>query len=360
MFNHRKTADLITKAPDRVTTIIPAVGISYYDTMLPLSGFSKACASFNSFFKEPLEDKMLLTLCQAVIDDHRDQVKSILIEKPELLLMQPPLKWMIESKFTFQKFYAEPPLLMAAKRKQIEMMKLMFDCCNQSFSVDEAKRAKAAALSAWSPYSIQQHGRGEKAMLVPSHYAKLALEWVEVFSKETAPERLSEKTESTLQLLFNTLLPDEAVRLDDYRDVELLLLALYKAYDDHFNTFRNWNQRDAFCIRVIGLVQSVLPPETAMIFCEGIENVVTALSKGKERNLGERALKHLLKDETPFYRVSRHSREGLGSRFLCGIYGGRCGAAVGGAAALEFLYQAKTSILQDLCSLSRGVSLDRL
>ncbi len=66
------------------------------------------------------------------------------------------------------------------------------------------------------------------------------------------------------------LLPEQAVKLDDYFDIELLFYAVCKMYDEQFNVFADWNQRQAFCIRVMGIIQSVLPPETAKVLCEGL------------------------------------------------------------------------------------------
>jgi len=71
---------------------------------------------------------MLIKLCQAVLDDHREQARTILEKKPELLEMQLS-NMIIESKFIFQRFYDVTPLMIAAKRRQFEMMKrncLMF------------------------------------------------------------------------------------------------------------------------------------------------------------------------------------------------------------------------------------------
>jgi hypothetical protein len=74
---------------------------------------------------------------------------------------------------------------------------------------------------------------------------------------------LSEPTESALLSLLNLLVPKQAVKLDGCIDVELLFLALYKAYTSNSAIFNNnWAKQDALCIRVIGLIESVLIPET--------------------------------------------------------------------------------------------------
>ncbi len=64
-------------------------------------------------------------LMQAVIDDHRDQVRDILDAYPDLLLLGPLIK-PVESHYTWQKFYVESPLKIALIRNQVEMVKVLF------------------------------------------------------------------------------------------------------------------------------------------------------------------------------------------------------------------------------------------
>jgi hypothetical protein len=335
---NREITELITDTPNEIfTNVIPATGdFSNRDTTFAIKALSETCNPLNEFFKKPLKNRMLLTLCQAVLDDHREQARTILIAN--LNLMDALLNETIESKFTFQRFRSVSPLEIAVQRGQIKMIELMIECCEQSLSAEEAKLAKDKILSAWSKaHPAQKNAQGEEEIVIPEEYTSYVLSLINVFARETFPNgvdgELSEDTGSALSFLFNNmLLPESAVKLDDYLDVELFLLALYKGYVAHINTFQNWDQRDAFCIRVIGLVQSVLSPETAKIFCEGLDAVVTALRNGEEIKFSENALKHLFKDGTSFYRSSRGSQEGLGSKFLSGIYarGARAGNARAG------------------------------
>jgi hypothetical protein len=166
---------------------------------------------------------------------------------------------------------------------------------------------------------------------------------------------LSGETEEALKAFFNQLLPEEATRLDDYLDPELLLYAAYAGYHNNFHTFQNWEQRDAFCIRVIGLAQSVLSPETAKIFCEGLYYVVT-----ENRKISACAASLKFKDGLPFYRLDRELLSGLGFDHLIGAWGAPFGGRVllgfagararAVAAELGDLCQTKTSSLQNLCS----------
>src|SRR3990167_5366754 len=63
---------------------------------------------------------------------------------------------------------------------------------------------------------------------------------------------------------------------------------------------------------MIGLAQSVLSPETAKIFCEGLYSVVE-----EKRAISARAGALKLLDDELFYRLSRDSRSGLGFEYLC-------------------------------------------
>jgi hypothetical protein len=136
---------------------------------------------------------------------------------------------------------------------------------------------------------------------------------------------LSDKSEFAIKRLFDQLLcPKKAVKLDNHIDVELLLLAVYKAYEDNFNRFQNWQQQDAFCMRVIGLIQSVLTPETAKMFCEGIFDVAKSIGPTRaitEVRISDLAKQYKVRGRESFYHSSRDSQRGLGFEFLCGSLG---------------------------------------
>ncbi|HEY5236248.1 MAG TPA: hypothetical protein VIJ14_08735, partial [Rhabdochlamydiaceae bacterium] len=150
---------------------------------------------------------------------------------------------------------------------------------------------------------------------------------------------LSLETELALSSLFNILLPKKAVKLDDYLDVELLLLAIIKAFQNNFPEFNDWDQRCILCIRLIGLILSVSIPETAEIFCESLHDVATALKEGKEIEISEPAKLHKMKNtylertDVGFYRSARESRFGLGFDFSCGMHGQMCFMRTGEAEA---------------------------
>ena len=263
---------------------------------------------------------------------------------PELLLLDPQYSFTIESKLTWQTFYAENPLKMAAKRKQINMIECLLHYYRNLKPITKVvDDAIAESLSAWKCYEMQKNVNGIDEIIIPPEYTSYLESLVEVISRETFPygrlskdnNKLSEETEFALSTLLNILIPKKAVKLDDYLDVELFLLAAYKVYRDE-NVLKDENKWDAFCIRVIGLILSVLPPETAEIWCESLNKVVDAITAKKEIKISDDAHNHKLKDGSSFYRFCRDSRVGQGFDFLTDIFGAalgrrrvRCGRAGG-------------------------------
>lgn len=277
----------------------------------------------SSVIEQKIHARLMPIFLQAVIDDNRMKISELLDKNPELLLVKALRGIEIESQYTWLKIDAEneDALSIAAKRKQIKMIELLLPYYDKLEQTEEVIKAKADALSAWKAYEMQKNEEtDEDEIVIPREYADYAQSLIKVFKEETFPNgvkgKFSEKTEDALKLLFDILLPKKATKLDDYIDPELLLLALYKAYRDQFRTFQNWEQRDAFCVRMIGLAQSVLSPETAKIFCEGLYYVVE-----ENRGISARAKALKLLDGESFYRASRESLTGLGFEFLCSGHG---------------------------------------
>ena len=312
-----------------------------YTTVTTL--LSQTTKGFRGLFKSDLGEQATKKLCQAVIDDDRRMVKRILDSRPDVLLVDPPKNFMIESQLTWQRWITEKPAVMAAKLNQVEMLKIilpyydkLLDAAKNEPEKEGIKNAKTEAIAAWRKHPTQKNAQGEEEIIIPAEYSDYIKSLIDTFSQENFPNgndqygygKLSANTESALLELFNKLLPEKAVKLDDYVDVELLLLAAYKTYWDHFNTFKNWEQRDAFAIRVVGLILTALSPEKAKIYCEGLDNVVEALKAGKETKISEQASSHKLKSGESFYRSALDSKEGQGFSFLTGIFGsGRVGGS---------------------------------
>lgn len=287
----------------------------------------QTCRLAHALFQLPLNESAYKILAQAVIDDDRKTIKKLLDSNPSLVFYTPSKGIEIESQLTWQRFYlTENVLTIAAKRKQIGVLEFLHSYCDQikpTNNIDTAA-ARTEALSTWTLYEMQTNEKGEEEIVIPKDYADYAQELIDVFKKETFPGgKLSDDTEVALVSLFDRLLPEQAQKLDYYFDPELLLLAVYRAYRDNFTLFNyNWNQLTAFCIRVIGLIQSVQTPGTAKMICEGLDDVVSAEEKGIKKEISPRAMEHKLKGGQSFYRSSRDSLTGLSSDYFVGIYWG--------------------------------------
>lgn len=319
----------ITDLPKDIFTNAIAEVASEKEVDSILRALSRSNKHFYRIFQETLFQKVTRAFLEAVIDDDCSTLKRIMDAKPDLLLSEPPCDVVIESKLTWQRFYAEKPAIMAAKRKQSKTFTLLLSYYDKLPQTDEVMNAKVEVIAAWSFYEINKNANGKDEIIIPEKYISFAKLLIDVFREELFANveneygygMLSEKTEDALAMLFNRILPEQSVKLDDYVDVEMLLLATYKVYFDHIDTFRNWNQRYAFGNRVIGLLQSVQTPETAKIFCEGINSVVTAIKKREKKEISDPARAHRLKSGEAFYRSSRPSKKGPGYDSMCGIFG---------------------------------------
>ncbi len=189
---------------------------------------------------------------------------------------------------------------------------------------------KNAGIAEWKEY--QTNAQGE--IQIPAEYQAIIEDLVKVFESETIPtgtkdfRTMSPNIETAMEVLYNRLLPDfkeddiskrQVIGKQNHLDIELLLYAAYKAFDTHFDSLKT-RGREAYCIRVIGILQNFLPPETAKIFCAGLYYVL-----GENREVDERAAGLYLQDGTTlFYSGSDFAHQkGLGFEFLiCGEWRG--------------------------------------
>ena len=110
---------------------------------------SKVCISLFTTFKK-FNEIPLIELLQSIVDDDSKAVERILKIKPFLLFEEPKKNLVLESKLTGQKFYAEKPAVMAAKRKQINMLTLLLSYYDKLEQTEGLRKSKVDALSAWS------------------------------------------------------------------------------------------------------------------------------------------------------------------------------------------------------------------
>lgn len=277
--------------------------------------------------------KLMPEFLQAVVDENEEEVKELLAAFPKLLILEPPKDLVIESKLTWQKFYAEKALTMAAKRKQFKMFELLFSYFDQLKQDDDVQDAKKEGIDAWKAYDCGCDNE-TVYVLIPDEYIAEVKALIRPIEREMFPNgtevgsRLSDDTESVLEKLLDKLAPKQAAKLNDYLDVELFLLAIL--HECTRNRWANSTRQSAFCIRVIGLLQSVLSPETAKMLCAGLskanKKIEQAISEGNSisdcMSFDASAVQYKLKSGESFYRASRDSRDGLGFQFLCGLFSG--------------------------------------
>ncbi len=274
------------------------------------------------------------------MDDDGDTVKAMLDKKPELLLFKPDV--IVTSDYTGQRFSVDGNFLgLACRRKQIEMVKIILPYFEKLQADDDEQSEESAAiknagLAQWLKYPADAKGE----IQVPADYQAIIDDLIKVFKSETIADgttdfrTLSANSETAMEALYTRLVPgykEEDINKRDvfnkqnHLDIELLLYAAYKAYDTHFDSFKTWERRDAYCIRVIGILQNFLSPETAKIFCEGLYSVVE-----ESRAVSDKAAGLKLKDGTSFYSGSDFARRvGLGLEFLVAWAGAWGGSADG-------------------------------
>jgi len=264
-----------------------------------------------------VESVIKFKLLQAIIDDDRETVKKILDKTPELLEVEPDKALVIESQKTWQRFRAEKPFVMALKRNQLEMVKVLLPY------FEKLENGAQVALAQWA--SAENDLMQQKERTARHSFKSL----IDVIAKEFCPNgikgKLSEATEKALEEFRKTVLPDEAVALSDYYDIEQLLIAVYQAYDDAFNTFQNHKQRNIFSVKVIGFIQSLLTPEDDKVHCEGPPDMVEHNKKIREYVASsklpddEEASYAYYRVNHSSYRVNRSAHLGLGFEYVYGV-----------------------------------------
>ncbi len=303
----------------------PILRIASYLNDADLSSLSKTCRTFSFFTQSERPKRALTSLIAAVIDDKREKVAKILKLHPEFLLKTPHRAHLryIESQYTWQKFYVESPLKIALIRNQVEMIKVMVPYLQQLPQEEVmAQWAQAEAV-----ISQQKTTYDFDALIAAINTG-------------------GQDMEEALQAFRDMVLPQDPVTLNDYYNIEALLLAAYQAYADKFNDFADWLQRIIFCVRVIGFLQSLVTPEVAQVFCEGLYSVVEG---GQAISNRARSLKLKLwtvqGGTTNFYRSNNRSLAGLGFEYLSHVGVAEYDSVLESTTLLEKLCRAKTSEL---------------
>jgi hypothetical protein len=311
-------------------------------TLLESITDKKLPAEKRKALKHACQSRLTLLLCQAVIDDDIATTELILDFDPRLLMIEPASEEVteIESKLTWRKFLTEKPFIMAQKLNRFEMTKTIlpyFERLENACKTESEKLnvTKQRVLPALLDEKEQKQQDEKLQQLYFKDYIEPLINMIVV--DPYADGQINHATETALETFKKLLLPDNAQSLDNAINIEQLLFAAYKAYDRYFNTFQNWAQRDIYAIKVIGFIQSLISPELAKAYCEGLYHVMV-----NGRQIGPRGHALILEGEIPFYHTDRVSQSGLGFNYLASLARGK--AADGACAASE---SVNSSILEN-------------
>ncbi len=267
-----------------------------------------------------LESLELSCLAQAIVDDDRDTVKSMLDLKPELLLFQPDV--IVTSQYTGQQFSVDGNFLgLACRRRQIEMVKIIksaFERLQQNEAeIIEINKMRDEGLSEWVEYATDNNGQ----IKVPRSYQCFINHIILVCNPVNFPvdrngnQILNSRVEEVMEIAYENVIQDFVLTKKNHWDVEMLLYAAYKTYEATPCPLETIELRQLFCIRMIGLLQSILSPETAKIFCFGLNNSI------KTTQINSKANQLITSDNHRFYDAHNSARSSCGFKYFIGTCG---------------------------------------
>ncbi|MCH9744889.1 MAG: hypothetical protein K0U29_08185 [Gammaproteobacteria bacterium] len=305
---------------------------NFLDTQ-SVARLASACDRFAGLFRPVLQQRATLllpqenalpSLLQAVIDGRKVEVRRMLAIRPDLLLLDVSQIPGIQSQLSWQIFAAEPIIKIAIQRNQIEILEVIIEAIKNAG--DRLTQEQQVLLMAqWE--EAEANLKALKARSRQFDFQPL----IKVIIEGVSPEGvLSPEVEAALHDFRKTLLPDAPIKLGDYYDIMELLTAACKAYETAVNIpfsfdltrpkgkLRNQKQYEVFCSNIIGMIQSLLPPEDAEKFCQGLIN----FSYFQKKEVSERARLLQVSGCSNFYRASRKSVSGLGYDCMCDESGG--------------------------------------
>lgn len=261
-------------------------------------------------------------LVQAVIDDDFSTVDIILDFDPLLLKIEPSEFGIteVESQLTWQRFKTENVFIMAQKLHRLKIMETMLPHFEKLEQARETKcnyqDLQTEVMQQW----IMPSFNANRGMM---RFDKLQEEYIETYflplintiaedkvvgidEHVNANTVIDVKTELELEAFRKKILPNEAVAIDNYVDIEVLYIAANKAFDLHDKKCNHWGQKHIYTQRVIGFIQTLLSPEPAMIYIgQGIYPASIV------QDVTPQILK-LRPDNRSMYRSSRSDRSHIG------------------------------------------------
>lgn len=132
---HPEAMGLVTaenQFPNAMTEIMHD-NVGRYLSIRETSNLAQSCRWMNALFQPKLNELEVQRLLQAVINNDQKTVKKLLARKPELLLVAPDKRLVLESQCTWQRFDVQNKnaLAVAAKRKQLQMVELLLSYCDK-------------------------------------------------------------------------------------------------------------------------------------------------------------------------------------------------------------------------------------
>lgn len=285
----RKTALGILGLPPEVLGSSMSMFLTKPDVLNLTLTSKRAYSSFQ-------ETRRARNLFQAIVDHDVVMFASIINSDPKLNFIDifsadPKTLGItsIESKMTGVRFVLQPMCIMAKELNCIGIIDQMLTLVEAAKKKD-AKDHKSSSQLEWGcwPSNNQLTNSNLQAQYIRDYFTPLA--------QTIIVEPLNDDTENALMQFRKILLPDHPVDIDKYVNPIQLLIAAYKAYQQHFYSFNSADKQEVFAVQVIGFVQSILPPELGEFF------------------YGEKL---------PYRSKPRNFDEGLGFDTLCSVYGGR-------------------------------------
>lgn len=238
---------------------MPENNLNNNNTQSDSDGFV-SIASYTIFQAETLE-----RLLQAIINGDKQSIHRILSTNPELLIEDPKDNLIINRKMSGQSFFAELPLKMAVKSRQVDIVKILLQYF-ETLETTNIADGKIHALNQFKPPFIV--GKNMSPFVSPNQkirYAEKMDSIVESILRETYldpdTKQLIIGVRLKLDHFQNAILRKEAMSLDSLCDIEELLFSAYEAYVDYFYEFQNEQQRALFCTHIIGFLQNLLSRE---------------------------------------------------------------------------------------------------
>ncbi len=271
-----------------------------------------------------------LQYLQAVIFNDKLTVSSMLRSHPNFLLAKPE-DYGIEEvtcQHTWLTYLTkgESAFSMAQKLGHIDVVNAMFPYYQNELKVADKYKNQSRVTELEDMWIMLIPNEAQQKALQDLYIDNLILPMIQALAADTTIqsgwdiraeearfEHISEGTLKAWQALRNQLFRPKLMQ--DCIDVDQFLIAVYKAYDIHYDTFRNLTKREAFVVLVMGLAQSLVGRGLAEIYCRGLDYVVR---RDYAINADARALR--LWDGRSFYREKRDG-SGLGLSCFCNIWG---------------------------------------